>query len=284
MSIFFTDTDCELWYTEVDKLGIKNIFKMPYTLDGEEIFYDYGRNCDVKYIFKRMKEGAQPITSSLNPEIYQEQLEPFFARGEDVVYVHFSDQMSGTFKYLQLALDELKEKYPDRKCTLINTKSISIGAGAIVRLAKKFHDEGMSDEELAEKLQPIIDNSRLLFIVDNMVYLKRGGRISGAAAAIGTVLNLKPLLNMSSDGTLGKLGVVVGKKKGVKELAKKVVENADIDYVIDVTHAVAEDEVDELIELIKEGLPKAKINKTPIGPVIGAHCGPGTIGVSYISK
>lgn len=284
MSAFFTDTDCELWYTEVDKLGIKNIFEMPYTLDDEEIFYDYGRKCDVKHIFKRMKEGATPITSSLNPEMYQEKIEPIFARGEDIVYVHFSDKMSGTFKYLQLALDELKEKYPERKCTLIDTKSISIGGGAIVRIAKQLHDKGLSDDDLEKELQPLIEKNRMLFIVDNMVYLKRGGRISGTAAAVGTMLNLKPILNMSPDGTLGKFGVVMGKKKGIKELAKSVIDNANVEYTIDITQAVVEDEAKELIALIKEGLPGAKINLTPVGPVIGAHCGPGTIGVSYISK
>jgi len=284
MSVFFTDTDCELWYTEVDKLGISNIFLMPYTLDGEEIFYDFGRNTDVNYIFERMKQGAIPITSSLNPAIYEEYITPIFEKGQDILYVHFSDNLSATFKHLDTALQGLKIKFPDRKMTLINTKSISIGAGALVRIAAEMHNKGMNDEEILNKMSTIIPRSRAIFLVDDIKYLKRGGRISSTTAAFGSLLNIKPLLHVTQDGKIEKCSTAIGKKKGIKELAKRVIEEADTNYIIDVTHANCKEEADELESLIKEKLSNIKINKIPTGPVIGCHSGPGTLGVSFISK
>ena len=284
MSVFFTDTDCELWYTEVDKLGITNIFKMPYTLDGEEIFYDYGRNTDVNHIFERMKQGAIPVIISLNPAIYKEYISPVFESGQDILYVHFSDQLSATFKHLDTALQELKVKFPHRKVTLINTKSISIGGGALVRIAAEMYNKGIKDEEIVENMSQIIPKSKMIFLVDDIKYLKRGGRISSTAAVVGSLLNIKPLLHITEEGKIEKLGTVIGKRKGIKELAKRVIEEADVRYVIDLTHASCKEEADELEVLIQEGLSNVKINKVPTGPVIGCHCGPGTLGVSFISK
>ena len=112
MSVFFTDSDCEIWYTDVDKYNIK-VLGMPYILDGEEKFYDMGRNTNFKHMYDRMREGAMPNTAALNPQDYTENFEPVFAAGEDIFYIHFSDKLSGTFNYMQTALTELKEKYPD---------------------------------------------------------------------------------------------------------------------------------------------------------------------------
>ena len=132
MSVLFCDSDCELWYDVVEKLGIQ-YFKMPYTIDGVETFYDFGKTTDIKGFYARVREGAMPITSALNPDMYESVIEPIFARGEDILYVAFGRTYSATFDHLDTALKKLKEKYPDRKLTLFDTKMISVPSGIQVR-------------------------------------------------------------------------------------------------------------------------------------------------------
>ena len=286
MSVFFTDTDCELWYTDVDKYDIK-VIEMPYTLDGEECFYDMGRNTDFKKLFNRMREGAMPITSALNPQMYIEYFEPYFAKGEDILYVHFSDKLSGTFNYMNNALQALKEKYPDRKLIAFNTKSICVGAGLQALEAAKMHHEGKTDKEIIEFLNDFTNHVNCTFVVESLAHLKRGGRISGATAAIGGLLNIKPILKVSDEGTIVKTGAGKGMKKSllmmIDEMKKNIkeIEKYPI-YLLDAdNNEMAEFAKKQIEEKIGD---KVQIVQMPIGPVIGAHCGPGTVGVIYYGE
>ena len=285
MSVFFTDTDCELWYTDAEKYNI-NIIGMPYTLDGVEKFYDMGKNTDFKAMYDRMREGAMPITSALNPQDYIEYFEPVLKSGQDILYVHFSDKLSGTFNYLALALNELKEKYPERKVTLFNTKSICVGAGFQALEAGKLHAEGKSDEEIIAFLRDFSPNVATKFVVDSLSHLKRGGRVGVATAIVGGLLNIKPLLKITDEGTIEKYATAKGMKKAVLALVEDCAENArELDkyplYVIDADNeAMGEFAVKALKEKLGE---KVNIVRYPIGPVIGAHCGPGTVGFVYFA-
>ena len=147
MSVFFCDSNCELWYDKVEELGI-NFISMPYTIDGEEYYYDLGKNTDSKQFFDKMRKGASAKTSALNMNDYVDIFEPVLANGDDVLYVSFSHKMSGTFNSLNLAKEELLAKYPDRKITVVDTENISMGAGIIVYFAAKLHNEGASDDEV----------------------------------------------------------------------------------------------------------------------------------------
>lgn len=285
MSVYFTDTDCELWYTDVDKYDIK-VIGMPYTLDGEEKFYDMGRATDFKHLFQRMREGAMPITSALNPQMYIDYFEPYFAAGEDILYVHFSEKMSGTFEYMRTAENILKEKYPKRKLTVVNTRLISGGAGMIVLEGAKMHAAGKSDEEIVAALNELSKHISIDFVVDSLAHLRRGGRISAASAMVGSILNIKPMLSFDDEGAIQKFGTQKGMKKALVTLCERVKSNIQkVDkYPVWVIDADSSDMADFFEKYLEELIPKIQIVRYPIGPVIGTHCGPGTIGIIYYGE
>ena len=167
MSVFFTDTDCEMWFTDAEKLKM-NVIGMPYTINGQEYVYDYGKNTDFEAFYREMKNGKIATTSALNAQDYLNYFEPVFARGEDIFYVHFSSELSGTFDSMRNALNILKEKYPERKFTEFDTLNISVGAGIQAIEACKLHNSAASDEEVLEFLKTFRDKVAIYFYVDSL--------------------------------------------------------------------------------------------------------------------
>ena len=283
MSVLLCDSNCELWYTTVKELGIDYI-PMPYLYNDREYFYDLGENTDFAAFYSAVRAGAVPKTQALNPENYKDVLEPYFAAGEDVLYISFSHAMSGTFAQLDAAISELKQKYPNRKCTVFDTKSISLGAGIQVKAAAELKNKGASDEEIISFLNDFTNRVAVYFVVDDLMHLKRGGRLSAASAAVGTLLSVKPVLTTNSQGGLSVLEKVSGRKKAVRSLCEKVARTiADYNYPVYVLDADCKEEGDELAAMIKARRPEADIVRQTVGPVIGSHCGPGTLGVIFIA-
>lgn len=284
MSVLICDSNCELWYTRAKELGLDYI-SMPYTIDGQEYYYDLGEKTDFKDFYDRVRKGSVPITSALNPENYKEILEPYFAKGEDILYISFSHAMSGTFNQLNTALKELYEKYPDRKCTVFDTNSISLGAGIQVEQAAILKQNGASDEEIINYLKDFTNKVAVYFVVDDLMHLKRGGRLSAAAAFAGTLLGLKPMLTFNAKGGLDVIAKISGKKKAIRTMADKVInELADTDKPVYLVDADCPADADLLEQMIKEKRPEAKIVRQVVGPVIGTHCGPGTMGVIFAAE
>lgn len=283
MSVLLCDSNCELWYERAEELRLDYI-SMPYYLEGEVRYYDLGKNTDFRKFYDAVRAGAIPKTQALNPEEYKEILTPYFERGEDVLYVSFSHKMSGTFQSLQIALNELKERYPDRKCTVFNTNSISAGAALQVEQAARLKSQGATDEEIVAYLTEFTNQTTLCFVVDDLMHLKRGGRLSSAAAVAGTILALKPILTTDAEGGLCVLTKISGKKKALTTLANKVIDElTDETCTVFVIDADAKEDGDRVRDLILQKRPNAKIFRQPIGPVVGSHCGPGTVGVAYAS-
>lgn len=284
-SVFFTDTDCEMHYTDAETLGI-NVIGMPYTIKGQEYVYDYGKNTDIKQFFTDMRNGEIATTAALNSQDYLNYFEPVLASGKDILYVHFSEQLSGTFNYMRTAINILMEKYPDRKITCFDTGSICLGAGIQVIEACKLHNAGASDEEVVQFLTEFKNKIGIYFYVDSLQYLKRGGRISSVSATFGTMLNIKPILSVDGEGKLDKLTTVKGTKKAIDFLYEKFVTEYDNNpdrevFVIDADNKVI---ADELAEKIRSSGKNVTIRRMDIGPVIGAHAGPGTVGVVFVKK
>ena len=264
------------------ELGLDYI-SMPYYINGEEYFYDLGKATNFRKFYDLVRAGNIPKTQALNPEDYKNFLTPYFERGEDILYISFSHKLSGTFQSLDLALRELRERFPDRKCTVFDTNSISLGTGIQVEAAARRKAEGASDEEILAFLSAFTDRVCVYFTVDDLMHLKRGGRCSGLAAVAGTVLGLKPMLSVGADGGLAVLSKISGRKKAIRTLAEKVVsELTDESYPVYVVDADCPEEGDKLRDLILEKRPGANVVRQIVGPVIGSHCGPGTLGVIFI--
>ena len=282
MSTLIFDSNGELWYTRAEELGLDYI-SMPYYIDGQEYFYDLGKATDFRRFYDLVRAGNIPKTQALNPEDYKKFLTPYFERGEDILYISFSHKLSGTFQSLDLALRELKETYPDRKCTVFDTNSISLGTGIQAEAAAQLWQQGASDEEILSFLGTFTDRVCVYFTVDDLMHLKRGGRCSGLAAVAGTLLGLKPMLSVGADGGLTVLSKISGRKKAIRTLAEKVAEElTDESRPVYVVDADCPEEGDKLRDLILEKRPNANVVRQIVGPVIGSHCGPGTLGVIFI--
>jgi DegV family protein with EDD domain len=285
MSAIFIDTDCELWYTQVDELGV-NVIGMPYTIDDEESFYDFGRNTDFKAFYDKMRAGSMPITSALNPQQYIEIFQPYFERGEEILYISFSHNLSGTFNHLETALAQLNAQYPGVKFVRFDTLNISVGAGYQAYYAVKYLQEGHTIDETVEFLKDFTNRVCTEFMVDDLHHLHRGGRLSAASAVFGSLLGIKPILRVTEEGTLAVKDKVKGEKKAIATFVQSILNNgSELDkYPIAIIDADNPELADRLVAKIKEQLPEATFWRYPVGPVIGAHCGPGTIGVIFHSK
>ena len=284
MSVLICDADGELWFTKQEELGLDYI-SMPYSINGDIFYYDLGKNTDLKKFYDDMRNGAVSTTMALNPQEYVDILEKYFSQGEDLLYVSFSHKMSGTFGHLETALNILKDKYPERKCVIFDTNSISLGAGIQMEYAAMLRNNGATDEEILAKLAEFTHKIGMYFIVDDLVYLKRGGRLSAFAAFAGNLLGLKPILSTDAQGGLNAVEKIAGKRKAIKAIAEKVAKNlTDTSFPVYVLDADSDKDAELLVSLIKEKRPDANITRQMVGPVIGSHCGPGTIGVIFVAN
>ena len=285
MAIIFCDTDSELYYTHANKFDLQ-VIRMPYSLDGEEKLADLGETFDPKQFFGAMRDGAKASTAGLNEETYYEIFKPFFEKGEDILYIAFSSQMSKTFDYLAIAINRLKTEYPNVKYLQFDTLNICIGTGILVYLGAKYcREHGDDIEATYEYLESLRDRVGIYFTVENMKYLARGGRISPAKAKIGNLMNIKPVLTVI-DGKLDVCQKCNGLKKAIDFMFKTFEERYDpsFDAPIVVLDADNPQPADDIISRVKEKYPNVEIWHNAVGPVIGAHAGPGTIGLVYIAK
>ena len=281
----FCDSNCELWFTKVKELGL-NLIRMPYTVGDEEYFYDMGENTDFKAFFDNMRAGAVPKTSALNEYAYTEYFEPVLARGDDIYYVTFSHEMSGTFNAMKNAINALKEKYPEREIRYKDTKLISMGSGCVTYYAALKYNEGATMDELDDYLDGLIPNVATYFVVDDLTYLHRGGRVSGASKVVGNMLGIKPILHFNAEGKIININKVKGFKKALSTLIDYMVTKGDEveNYKVFVVHADNEAEAQNFAANIKNKFPNADVELQTVGPVIGSHCGPGMIGLVFHCK
>ena len=281
----FCDSNCELWHTTVKELGL-NLIRMPYIMDNEEIFYDMGEKHDFKDFFDRMRAGAAPKTAALNEYAYTEYFEPILARGEDIYYITFSHQMSGTFNAMKNVIAQLKEKYPEREIRFKDSKLISLGSGMITYYGALKYKEGATMDELDAYLDDLIEHTATYFVVDDLTYLHRGGRISGASKVLGNLLGIKPILYFNEEGKI----LNIDKKKGMRMALSTLLnymktKGSELDkYKVFVLQADCEDVANSFVENMKAQFGDLDVVVQPVGPVIGAHCGPGTVGLIFHAK
>lgn len=283
--VFMTDSDSDLPYELKVRYDIP-VVSMPYSLEGREYFDDLGQTLDSKSFFDKMRAGAQPSTSALNETVYLEYFEPVLAEGKDLLFVAFSSQLSGTINAVYAARETLLAKYPERKFTVVDTLSISGPMTILILKAHEMYRAGKPMDEVAAWLEENKLRAQAWFTVDDLKYLKRGGRISPAVAAIGTMLDLKPILTETCEGKLASADKVRGRRKAMNYIVDKAVENvADQKEAVGIIlHADALADAQKLRDMLAARLPDMELRIDNVGPVIGTHAGPGTLAFCFLGK
>ena len=280
--VFMTDSDSDLPFHLKEKYDIPVVY-MPYALDGKEYFDDLGQMLDHKSYYNMMRNGATPVTSALNEEAYLEYFEPVL-REKDLLFVAFSSKLSCTLQAVYSAQKKLLEKYPERKFVVVDTLRISGPMTLLVLKAHEMYRAGKPIEEVAAWLEENKLRAQAYFIVDDLKYLKRGGRISATAATVGTMLDLKPIISEAPDGTLTANDKIRGRKKAIAFIVDKMLESAPDpkESPIIVLNADSIEDAQRTKAIVEQKLPGAEVMIENVGPVIGAHAGPGTIALCFI--
>ena len=281
----FTDTDTDITPEVAKSYGYK-LISMPYsTSDGKDVYpYEDFEKFDYSAFYTMLREGELPKTYALSPEKYIEYFEPTLKEGKDILYVHFSAAMSGTFNAMRLAWQELSEKYPDRKLYTIDTKGITICSYNIVREIGDMAKNGATIDEIMAWSEREVDKFAVYFFADDLKFFSRSGRVSGLAAAMGGILGIRPIITMNSDGVMASISKVKGRRNAIKKVLEYVDSlQEDIQgHRVIIGHADAYDLAVEVERSLKEVYGEdLNTEIVVVNPTAGSHCGPDTIGVCF---
>jgi DegV family protein with EDD domain len=282
----FTDTDTDITLEEARKYGYE-LISMPYLIGDKETFpYEDFEVFDYKTFYDQLRAGTLPKTSAISPMKYMEYFEKEFAKGNDILYVHFSRAMSGTFNAMDIAYQELLEKYPERKLYTIDTKGITILSNIIVKEIGDMYLEGKTVEEILAWAEEEIDHFATYFFADNLNFFKRSGRVNNVSAAMGNLIGLKPILYMNEAGTMTNIGKERGRYNALRKLVEYVDDlNVDIqNHRVVVGHSDALELAQKLGTMLMEKYGTLNIDYVVVNPTAGSHCGPDTIGVAFYAK
>ncbi len=282
--VIFTDSACDMESDTLKKWNVKFI-DLTLKFDGEDKIY---KNSEVEPVafYNKMREGGVAKTSAVNSQAFKLAFEEELKNGNDIFYLGFSSGLSTTYNSGASAAKILSEAYPDRKILTVDSLAASAGFGLLVYLAVKKKEEGASIEELAKYMEEIKWNMCHWFTVDDLVYLKRGGRVSAAAALVGGMLGIKPVLHVDNEGHLINTAKVRGRKASIKALFDKYKELA-IDPTkgpIYICQGDCKEDADMLTNMIKEEFGPETDMTVFTGPVVGAHSGPGTLALFFLGK
>jgi len=282
--IICTDSACDI---KPDVLAKWNVPFKDLTFCYEDSDKEYKNSeVPVKDFYDGMREGKIAKTSAVNIGGFLDLFEPIVKEGKDILYLGFSSGLSTTFNSGKSALAELSEKYPDRKLIAIDSLAAAAGFGMLLYLAVEKKNSGASIEETAEYINANILKLCHWFTVDDLVYLKRGGRVSPTVAFVGGILGIKPVLHVDDEGHLINKFTVRGRKAAVNALAKKYDELAEDpeNGIVFISHADCEKDAKALAEILKNDHGVETKLITDVGTVIGAHSGPGTLALFFIGK
>lgn len=263
------------------------VMPMDFILEGKSYaHYADSREMDVKAFYQKLRDGAVVTTAAENVEDYMTWVKPLLEQGKDVLLVVFSSGLSSTFSTANVALAELREQYPHRKILAVDSLCASAGEALLAYYAAQNRAKGMSIEENAQWLE---DNKLHLahwFTVDDLMFLKRGGRVSSATALVGTMLSIKPVLHVDDEGHLINVGKARGRKASMKALADKAAETGtDLSsQVVFISHGDCLEDAQWLAQEVRDRFHPVDVVISDIGPVIGAHSGPGTLALYFMAS
>ncbi len=281
-----TDSTTDLTPELVEELDV-HVIPMEFVF-GDEVYHNYpdAREMSSPEFFRRLKNGEIAKTNQINTVTFLETFEPYLQEGKDVLYIGFSSALSGTFTRALEAIEELKKAYPERKILAADTLAYSMGEGLLVYYAVQEKKKGASIEQVAAWVNHHRHFLSQYFTVDDLFHLKRGGRLSGAAALMGTVLGIKPILSSDKDGHLVAVAKVRGRKQSLDTLAKKMAATIQDpeEQVVFVVHSDTPEDAKYLVRQIKDRVKVKKIVVNDLGPILGTHTGPGGTAIFYMGE
>lgn len=282
--ILITDSNADLSPKMVEELGL-HIIPMPFTINDTEYFdTPEHTGMGIKEFYNAQRNGTMSTTAALNPSDVYEFLKPFLSAGKDVLYLVFSSGLSTTYRNACLAVQDLQEEFPDRKIIAVDSLAASMGQGLLAYHMVMKQREGLTIEELEQWLVNNRNNLCHWFTVNDLFHLKRGGRVSAAAAVLGSALSIKPVLHVDNEGHLINVSKVRGRRQSLDALVKKIEETAinPKEQTIFISHGDCVEDAEYVAEKIKEkvGVKQAYINY--IGPIIGTHSGAGTVALFFM--
>ena len=284
--VIVTDSSADLSAQMAEEAGVQ-VLPLRFTVEGQT-YYNWpdNREMDPKVFYRMLREGEVATTAAVNISQYLDMLEPILQSGTDVLVLSFSSGLSATYDSSRLAAEELREKYPQRKIFAVDTLCASLGQGLLVWHAAQLKDQGKSIEEVRDWVEENKLHLCHQFTVDDLHFLKRGGRISATTAVVGTMLKIKPVLHVDDGGKLVNIGKARGRKASLKALVDRMEETA-IDpagQTVFISHGDCMEDAEYVAGLVKERMGVQDVRINYVGPVIGAHSGPGTLALFYLGN
>jgi len=279
-----TDSGCDLAPDILKEWDVIEC-SLTFRFDGDDKEYADG-DMPEDIFYAKMREGGVAKTAAVNSETFAMAFRKVLEGGEDLLYLGFSSGLSTTFNSARIACEQLKAEFPDRKIIAVDTLAASAGQGLLLCLTVQKKNEGASIDEAAEYAKSLVTKLCHWFTVDDLVYLKRGGRISPTAAFVGNVLGIKPVLHMDNEGHLINMYKVRGRKTSVAALADKYGELADDKEgdTVFISHGDCINDAKELEGILKQRYGAKVSVITYVGPVIGSHSGPGTLALFFVGS
>ena len=282
--VILTDSCCDFSAQMVDELGL-HLIPLSFMMEGKEYFnYPDNRDIDPKVFYHKLRSGVLGTTSAINVAVFTEAMTSIVESGKDILCVSFSSGLSTTYQSACIAAKDVMAAHPQSKILVADSRAASLGQGLLVYLTVQEKNKGRSIEELRDFVEERKDHIGHWFTVDDLHHLKRGGRVSAAAALVGTMLQMKPVLHVDDEGHLIPVSKVRGRKASIKALLDKMDELVEDPSVVFISHGDCEEDARYLAELIKAKYPVEKLVINYVGPVIGSHTGAGVMTLFFVGN
>ena len=283
--VIYTDSGSDLSQAMAQDLGVE-LLCQSYRLDDVETRKPFHTEEELSVFYARLRAGGVSVTSQINPEDFTTAFTPVLESGRDILCIPMSSCISGTYNSAVLAQAELRERFPDRKVEVVDSISACLGQGLLVYLTAQFAKEGHSLEETTAFVEETKMRINHVFTVDDLNFLKRGGRLSGSSALLGSLLHIKPVMYINDEGRLLVRDKVPMRRRAIRAMADAIKQRGiDVEnQKVFIAHADAEADCDAVIAGIRAHFPNVDIVKGPLGPVIGSHSGPGTLALFFLGK
>ena len=282
--VLITDSSADLSQEMVQELGV-TVLPLSFTIQGKTYRnYPDNREMDLPLFYDMLRAGELATTSAVNVAEYTQAVEPILQEGKDVLILAFSSGLSSTYQASVLAAGELREKYPDRKIYTVDTLCASLGQGLLVYLAAQEQRKGKSIEEVRDWAEETKLHLCHQFTVDDLHFLKRGGRISATTAVVGSMLSIKPVLHVDDEGHLINVAKARGRNASLTALVDHMEQTAiaPAGQTIFISHGDCLADAQKVADEVRRRMGVKDIVINHVGPVIGAHSGPGTVALFFL--